>query len=129
MPIGAPPRHRATRNVGRNSLRRICSPSCMASLNRESAEMKVFSMGCTIAAHIVPQAPACSSGIEREILAELPVNWAMRHEAAQPAEQFRARADRSAQSIRRLDGADDFLRDDVSVWRLVEAVRNRAGNA
>src|SRR3974390_2254719 len=45
MPIGAPPRHTATRNVGLKPLRTICIPSSMESRSNDSAEMKVFSIG------------------------------------------------------------------------------------
>src|ERR1700694_5109030 len=44
MPIGAPPRHTATRNVGRKPLRTIRRASSMESRNSDSAEMKTFSI-------------------------------------------------------------------------------------
>src|SRR6202051_907174 len=43
MPIGAPPRHIPTRNVGLKPLRTTCRPSSIESRNSESAEMKILS--------------------------------------------------------------------------------------
>jgi len=45
MPIGAPPRHMATRNVGRKPLRTMRRASSIESRSSESAEIKCFSMG------------------------------------------------------------------------------------
>src|SRR5882757_9443698 len=47
MPIGAPPRHIPTRNVGLKPLRTTCRPSSIESRNSESAEMKILSEGLT----------------------------------------------------------------------------------
>src|SRR6266704_2875427 len=44
MPIGAPPRQIATRNVGLKPLRTIRMASSIESRSSESAEMKTFSM-------------------------------------------------------------------------------------
>src|SRR5690242_12155010 len=104
MPIGAPPRQTATRNVGRKSLRRICTPSCIASRNKDSAEIKVLCMGLPgEGAHYSP------SRVEREALAELAIDRTVRHESAQPAQQFGLPADRMTQPIRRLDGTNDLV--------------------
>src|SRR5580692_3971770 len=45
IPIGAPPRHMATRNVGRNPLFTTSLASSIESRSRELAEMKSLSMG------------------------------------------------------------------------------------